>query len=36
MLAIVQKAVFMSKLESRAVMSAKHCTERVQCMRSGI
>lgn len=33
---IIQKAVFMSKLESRADMSAKHCTERVQCMRSGI
>lgn len=34
MLAIVQKAVFMSKLESRAGMSAKDCNQRVLCMRS--
>lgn len=33
---IIQKAVFMSKLESRATMSAKDCNQRVQCMRSGI
>lgn len=32
MLAIVQKAVFMSKLESRATMSAMDCNHRDLCL----
>lgn len=32
MLAIIKKAVFMSKLESRATMSAMDCNHRDLCM----
>jgi hypothetical protein len=32
MWAIIQKAVFMSKLESRATMSAMDCNQRDLCM----